>query len=134
MLDRDDGLYRNSAAADLYLDRAKPGYIGGILEMANARLYRFWGALTEALRTGEPQNESKGSGRICLARSMPILIGSEGFLSAMSGISARPTGDCREIPVDRLRELRRCRLCPGHGSRDARAQPSSPLGLWLRSS
>ena len=62
MLDRDDGLYRNSAAADLYLDRAKPSYIGGILEMANARLYRFWGALTEALRTGEPQNESKGSG------------------------------------------------------------------------
>lgn len=30
-----------------------------MLEMANARLYPFWGALTEALRTGHPQNEAK---------------------------------------------------------------------------
>ena len=57
ILDRDDGIYRDTAAADFYLDRAKPSYIGGILEMANACLYRFWGALIEALRTGEPQNE-----------------------------------------------------------------------------
>jgi hypothetical protein len=27
--------------------------------MANARLYGFWGNLTEALRTGENQNEAK---------------------------------------------------------------------------
>jgi hypothetical protein len=32
---------------------------GGILEMANHRLYPFWGHLTEALRTGLPQNEAK---------------------------------------------------------------------------
>ena len=38
---------------------AARSYIGGILEMANARLYRFWGDLTEALRTGQPQNEIK---------------------------------------------------------------------------
>jgi len=31
------------------------------LEMANARLYRFWADLTEALKTGEPQNETKHS-------------------------------------------------------------------------
>ena len=29
------------------------------MEMANARLYGFWGSLTEALRTGLPQNEIK---------------------------------------------------------------------------
>jgi hypothetical protein len=60
MLEREDGHYRNSAETDLYLDRAKPSYIGGFLEMANDRLYPFWGALTEGLQTGLPQNESKG--------------------------------------------------------------------------
>ena len=57
MLERDDGRYSNTPATDLFLDRAKPSYVGGILEMANARLYPFWGSLTEGLRTGSPQNE-----------------------------------------------------------------------------
>ena len=41
----------------------KPTYVGGMLEMANARLYPFWGSLTEGLRTGEPQNEAKAGAR-----------------------------------------------------------------------
>ncbi len=45
------------AETDLFLDRKKPSYVGGILEMANHRLYPFWAHLTEALRTGMPQNE-----------------------------------------------------------------------------
>ena len=36
--------------------------MGGMLEMCNARLYRFWGSLTEALRTGELQSEVKTGG------------------------------------------------------------------------
>lgn len=60
MLDRTDGLYRNTPEADLFLNRHQPSYVGGLLEMANARLYGFWGSLAEALHTGEPQNESKG--------------------------------------------------------------------------
>ena len=52
-----DGRYTNTPETDLYLDRHKPSYVGGILEMMNGRLYRFWGNLTEALRTGLPQNE-----------------------------------------------------------------------------
>ena len=36
MLERGDHGYRNSPAADRFLDRAKPTYIGGMLEMANA--------------------------------------------------------------------------------------------------
>lgn len=59
MLEREDGIYRNSAATDVFLDRNKPSYVGGLLEMANARLYPFWGSLTEGLRTGHPQNEAK---------------------------------------------------------------------------
>jgi hypothetical protein len=62
MLERDDGRYANTPATELFLDRAKPSYLGGMLEMANARLYRFWGSLTEGLRTGEPQNEGKSGG------------------------------------------------------------------------
>jgi hypothetical protein len=57
MLERENGLYRNTPETDLFLDRAKPSYVGGLLEMANARLYPFWGSLSQALRTGEPQNE-----------------------------------------------------------------------------
>ena len=59
LLAREDGQYRNTPETDRYLDRAKPSYIGGWLEMANDRLYPFFGALTEGLRSGQPQNEAK---------------------------------------------------------------------------
>lgn len=49
-------------ATGAFLDRNRPTYMGGILEMANSRLYPFWGNLTEALRTGAPQNETKSGG------------------------------------------------------------------------
>ncbi len=62
MLEREGGRYANTPETDLFLDRAKPSYVGGILEMANARLYGFWGSLTEGLQTGLPQNEAKGGG------------------------------------------------------------------------
>lgn len=62
MLAREDGAYCNTPETALFLDRAKPSYIGGMLEMANARLYPFWGSLTEAVRTGRPQNEAKHGG------------------------------------------------------------------------
>src|SRR5580765_697431 len=55
MLEREGDLYRNTAETDLFLVRGKPSYLGGMLEMANERLYPFWGSLTEALRTGQPQ-------------------------------------------------------------------------------
>jgi precorrin-6B methylase 2 len=54
--------YRNTAETGLFLDKHSHAYIGGMLEMANTRLYGFWGNLTEALRTGRPQNESKTGG------------------------------------------------------------------------
>src|SRR5687767_8115472 len=54
--------YANTADTAAFLDKRSPAYLGGILEMANSRLYGFWGNLTEALRTGEPQNEAKADG------------------------------------------------------------------------
>ena len=61
-LERRDGQYGNTPETDLFLDKKKPSYIGGILEMANQRLYGHWAHLTEGLRTGLPQNEVRGGG------------------------------------------------------------------------
>jgi precorrin-6B methylase 2 len=87
LLDRRDGKYFNTAQADRYLDRNKPSYIGGILEMSNARLYTFWGSLTEALRTGKPQNEAKNGGPDFFADLYSTPAKLEGFLRGMTGIS-----------------------------------------------
>ena len=86
-LERGDGVYRNTPSTDLFLDKHKPSYIGGILEMANHRLYRFWGGLTEALRTGQLQNEAK-SGEMPFFQALyadPARL--KGFLAAMTGLS-----------------------------------------------
>ncbi|MCC2669465.1 MAG: O-methyltransferase family 2 [Armatimonadetes bacterium] len=87
MLEREAGVYRNTPETDLFLDRRKPSYIGGILEMGNARLYGFWGSLTEALRTGEPQNEAKhgGPSPFDVLYADPARL--RQFLGAMTGIS-----------------------------------------------
>ena len=78
--------YSNTPETDLFLDRAKPSYIGGILEMANARLYAFWGNLTEGLRTGQPQNEVKtGSDFFGALYADPARL--RQFLHAMTGLS-----------------------------------------------
>ncbi len=87
MLAREDGRYANTPETDLFLDRAKPSYVGGMLEMANARLYPFWGSLTEGLRTGQPQNEAKTGGDFFAALyADPARL--RQFAKAMSGISA----------------------------------------------
>lgn len=80
--------YRNSGETGFFLDRASPGFIGGFLAMANDRLYPFWGDLTNALRTGKPQNELKHNGTSMFAElySKPERL--EQFMDAMSGISA----------------------------------------------
>jgi O-methyltransferase/methyltransferase family protein len=56
----DDGRYTNTPETDLYLDRHKPTYVGGLLESINARHYAIWGLLTSALRTGMPQSGTRG--------------------------------------------------------------------------
>jgi precorrin-6B methylase 2 len=80
--------YRNTEETALFLDRASPQFMGGFLEMANERLYPFWGGLTDGLRTGRPQNEIKQNGASMFAElySKPERL--EQFMDAMSGISA----------------------------------------------
>jgi len=86
-LTRSGDRYANTPDTDLFLDRKKPSYVGGLLEMANHRLYPFWGHLTEALRTGQPQNEVK-TGKPSLFETLyadPARL--REFLVAMTGIS-----------------------------------------------
>src|SRR6266516_1302195 len=86
-LQRVDGKYQNAPATDLFLDKDKPSYMGGMLEMANRRLYRFWGNLTEALRTGQLQNEAKEGGIPFFEALYADPTRLKGFLKAMSGLS-----------------------------------------------
>src|SRR3954451_1714330 len=81
------GRYGNTPATAAFLDKSKPTYIGGILEMANARLYGFWGDLTEALRTGSPQNEIKHTGTAMFEELYSDEARLEQFMDAMAGVS-----------------------------------------------
>lgn len=87
MLEREDGLYRNTPAADLFLDRSKPTYVGGILEMRSTRSYGHWNSLTEGLQTGTPQNEAKSGGDLFKA-IYPDPEKLRGFVKAITGVSA----------------------------------------------
>jgi hypothetical protein len=80
--------YANTAETAVFLDKNSPQYIGGMLEMLNARLYTFWGGLTEALQTGQPQNEIKATGRSMFEELYADEARLEQFMRAMSGISA----------------------------------------------
>jgi len=86
MLEKRGGKYANTPETDLFLDRAKPSYIGGMLEMSNSRLYPFWGSLTTALRTGSPQSEARtGENFYDALYRDPAAV--KNFLQAMTGIS-----------------------------------------------
>jgi hypothetical protein len=84
-----DALYHNAADTDFFLDKNKKTYMGGILEMAGNRLYKFWGDLEEGLRTGQPQNEGKGNPHGNMEFFTDLYKDAEKlqeFMNAMSGI------------------------------------------------
>src|SRR5215212_5137165 len=83
--DGSDGRYSNTPETAAFLDKRSPAYIGGILEMANARLYGFWGDCTEALKSVEPQNEIKHTGTSMFAELYGDTARLEQFLGAMQG-------------------------------------------------
>jgi hypothetical protein len=92
MLDRTDGRYENTPQTDLFLDPAKPTYVGGVLEMSSVRLYAFWGSLTEGLRTGQPQSEMKTGTDDFFETLYADPEKLAGFTAAMTGLS-RAAGD-----------------------------------------
>ena len=86
-LERRDGRYYNTPSTDFFLDKRKPTYIGGMLEMANHRLYPFWNHLTTALRTGLPQNEIKDGAANPFEALYAEPARLKEFLRAMTGVS-----------------------------------------------
>ena len=100
-LERHEGTYNNTPATDLFLDKHKPEYMGGMLEMANARLYPFWGNLTEGLRTGHLQNEAKDGGAPFFEALYADPARLKGFLRAMTGLSrGAALGIAEKFPWD----------------------------------
>lgn len=77
--------YSNTAETGLFLDKNSPQYIGGMLEMANDRLYQFWGSLEEALQTGQPQNEIKHVGEPFFVKLYQSPDKLSQFMAAMAG-------------------------------------------------
>ncbi len=86
--DGPDAKYRNTQETGAFLDRNSPMFMGGFLEMANDRLYPFWGNLVDGLKTGNAQNETKDGGKGVFEElySQPERL--EQFMDAMAGISA----------------------------------------------
>jgi hypothetical protein len=85
--DGPDAKYFNTSAGAIYLDRNSPRYIGGILEMLNARLFKYWHDLPEALRTGKSQNEAKHGQTNIFDELYGDQAKLEQFLGAMTGLS-----------------------------------------------
>ncbi|HEX7901154.1 MAG TPA: methyltransferase [Planctomycetota bacterium] len=79
--------YFNTPAGELYLVRSSPRYVGGIFVMLNARLFKFWHDLPEALRTGKAQNEDKHGQKGMFETLYEELPRLEQFMGAMTGLS-----------------------------------------------
>lgn len=105
--------YANASDAAAFLDPAAPRYLGGILTMANRRLYRYWGELTTALRTGLPQNEAGGSNPFVALYSDPH--GMAEFLEAMAAVQLINF----EALAERFDFFRFCPVCDVGGASGA---------------
>ena len=79
-------IYSNSEDVDFFLDKKKPSYIGGILEMMNNRLFRFWANLDEAMKTGKLQNEAANQGENLYEAIYKSPEKTREFVHAMTGI------------------------------------------------
>ena len=85
---KETALYSNAADTDLFLDKNKVSYIGGLLEMANNRLYPFWNFLEEALKRGTPQNEIRTGEASLFEKIYSDKDKTREFVNAMGGAQA----------------------------------------------
>jgi hypothetical protein len=79
--------YSNSIHTNMFLDKKKPSYIGGILEMANGRLYNSWAKLDEALTTGLSQSGLSNGEEHHFDNVYQTPEKLKEFINAMSGIN-----------------------------------------------
>jgi precorrin-6B methylase 2 len=83
---KETAVYSNSPDTELYLDKCKLTYMGGILEMANNRLYPFWNFLEEGLKSGNPQNEIRAGGTSLFEDIYASKDKTREFVNAMGGV------------------------------------------------
>ncbi len=86
--DGPDGQYENTPETAAFLIRSSPTYIGGLPEMLNSRLFGFWNQLGTALKTGQPQNETKLNGKPMFEELYANEAKLGEFLDAMTGFQA----------------------------------------------
>lgn len=86
--DGPEGRYKNTPETAAFLNKKSPRYIGGLPQMLNSRLFGFWNHLGTALRTGQPQNETKGGGKSIFEVLYAEQAALGEFLDAMSGVQA----------------------------------------------
>lgn len=79
-------VYSNSPDSDMFLDKNKLSYAGGMLEMANNRLYPFWNYLEDGLRSGAPQNETRTGRKSLFETIYSDPDKTREFVNAMGGI------------------------------------------------
>jgi hypothetical protein len=104
--DGEGARYHNTEATAAFLDRNKPGYIGGIIELWDQRNYRFWADITEAFRTGKAQNETKHGDTPFFETLYSEPARLEAFMEAMNGASLRNFETfARVFPFERYRTL-----------------------------
>jgi len=82
------GKYKNTPQTAAFLIKTSPTYIGGLPEMLNARLFGFWNDLGTALKTGQPQNETKHGGKPIFEELYANQTSLGTFLDAMTGFQA----------------------------------------------
>ncbi|MBI4054779.1 MAG: methyltransferase domain-containing protein [Elusimicrobia bacterium] len=115
VLGREDGIYRNTPEAQLFLNKGSPHYIGEIFLMLNQRLYGFWGGLEEALRSGRPQNETRQDSRPLFEILYSDPAKQNLFVRAMVGLSAGSSVEAaRRFDFSRCRTF--CDLGGGPGT------------------
>jgi acetylserotonin N-methyltransferase len=55
LVSKQDGVYRNTAAAETYLYSASPHTMSGYIRYSDQALYAMWGNLADAIREGTPR-------------------------------------------------------------------------------
>jgi precorrin-6B methylase 2 len=98
LLERDcdggDQVHGNSPTTAMLVDDNSPRYVGAVLEMFGKRLFKFWHAPPEALRTGSRQNEITDASQDTSAARQA---GDTDVAQLLAGISAMTQFDFRAL-------------------------------------
>lgn len=81
------GRYANTIRSAMFLDRTKPSYVGGLMELSSRRLYGLWSSLDDLLRTGRPGAEEERGDNEFFSMLYRDPLALKGFLAGMTGIS-----------------------------------------------